>query len=212
MSRKCLIIAALVSMLAGFSAYGRGEVLRYAFSAGYINSLESIRADYDGGETQYLSGNFGGVYLGAGIHSAPFGKQSFTLSADLDFKHLSGLLHDRTVWENFIFAPVRLGYGFEVVSFGLDESLIIEPYAGPVLQYGLSSKTSDYNFYRPDGQLKSDHFNVLFGAGVRLVLNKRFALDAGYDIGLLPRYELKGDGYSYRWSTSNFHVGLSYRF
>ena len=212
MSRKCLIIVALVWALSNFSAYGRGGTMRFAVSGGYINSLESIRGDFDGGGTQYLSGNFGGVYFGAGIHAAPFGNRNFTLSAGLDFKHLSGLLHERSVRENYVFAPVRLGYCFGLLHFGLENSLTLELYAGPAFQYGLSSKTDGYDFYNPDGQLKSSRFNILLGDGIRVALNGRYVIDAGYDFGLFPRYDLEGDGYSYRWTTSNFHVGLAYRF
>ena len=212
MLRKNLIVVALALVLGILPSFGKGKPLHIEVVAGYVNSLESIKAEYDGGADQYLSGNFGGVFAGAGILATPFGDESFFLSADFAFKYLSGLLHDRAARESYVFAPIRLGYNFEVVSFGLEDNLCLEPYIGPVFQYGLTSKTNDYDFYNPDGQLKSERFNVLFGGGIKAVLNRRFVLDFGYDFGLIPRFDKKGDTYSYHWSCSTLHVGLNYRF
>ena len=211
MSRKCLAIIVLLTAFASVSAYARKGAVRFELLGGYVNSLESIRADYDGGATQYLSGNFGGVYAGAGIHATLSERTPLTISFAAAAKYASGLLHDRAVRESYVFAPLRFGWSIPVFSFGFEQNLVVEPYAGPVFQYGLSSKSNDYDFYHPDGIIEAKRFNTLLGAGARLSLD-RLVFDVGYDFGLIPRYLREGDGYSYRWNASTLHLGLSYRF
>ena len=211
MSRKCLIIVAILSAFAAMPASAGDGPVRFEAMAGYVNSLESIRGDFDGGETQYLSGNFGGVYGGLGLSMTPFGKTPLAITLGVAAKYATGLLHDRSVRESYVFAPVRIGWRIPLFSFGYNQVLVVEPYAGPVFQYGLSSKSNDYDFYNPDGVLDSKRSNTLFGAGAKVSVNS-LVFNVGYDFGLIPRYTRKGDGYSYRWTTSTLHIGFAYRF
>ena len=211
MIRKSLIISILATVVAVAPAFARKGPVRLVATAGYVNSLESIKGEYDGGADQYLSGNFGGVYAGLEVLAKPLAGLPLCVTTGIGAKYASGLLHDRAVRESYVFAPLRAGWTFEVFSFDLDQKFLVEPYAGPVFQFGLSSKSNEYDFYHPDGVIEAKRFNVLFGAGVRAVLNS-IALDLGYDFGLIPRYEREGAGYSYRWTCSTLHVGLAYRF
>lgn len=209
MLRKRILITSVLALLASAPAHAR--FLNITPTVGYVNSLESIKGEYDGGATQYLSGNFGGVFAGLSVYSTHFGALPLSLSGGIDIEYASGLLHDRLVRESYVFAPLRAGWAFEVVRFDFGQKFLLEPYAGPVFKYGLSSKTDDYDFYHPSGIIEARRFNVFFGGGVKAVLNS-FVLDLGYDFGLIPRYEREGAGYSYRWTCSTLHVGLAYRF
>ena len=180
------------------------------FGGGYLNNLESIRMDYKGAGTQYLSGNFGGYYLEAWYTASPseeWSPSTVFIDISLCYKQLQGDLHTRRVKESYLALPVR--FSWRIPAF--EKWLYFSPYAGPTFQYGLSSKADDYDFYHPDGRLKSKRFNVLIGAGLSFTLFRHYRLDIGYDIGL-PRYTRKTDTERISWNTSGFHTGLAWQF
>jgi len=113
--------------------------------------------------------------------------------------------------------PINLNYKYEVNS-----NFAIFVYAGPVFQYGVSSKTTYhggarlgnltfndgdvYNHYDPKNG-DSNPFNIFLGGGAGVQLGD-IQLHVGYDHSLLNCY--KGDNYNIR--RSQIKVGVNFEF
>ena len=215
MKKIITILAASVMMLSASNAFAQ-----IAVGAGYLNATDTWKS---GKESE--SGNSSGFYAGisyniplagglavaSGIYYSGLFSKSDIFSAslfDIDSKV------DSKTQEHYINVPVNFNYGFELAP---DMTAFI--FAGPTLQYGLSSKTTlkesigkytdnqEFDNYDEDNHYSKT--NVLLGGGIGMNLMDAFQITVGYDYGLINLYT--GDGETKR-NKSYIKVGVAYLF
>ena len=211
MKKVISILAAASMMLLATSAFAQVHV-----GAGYINSTDTFKADKD---AEKSSENLNGVYAGVGytIHvSDAFaitpGLYWSMLAKDKKLGDFVGMnLIPGKFQEHSINVPIDFSYGFNLAP---DAKFFV--YAGPTIQYGLSSKikndasgsgtsvdiTTD-NFKNDD----YSHLNVLVG-GVGAQVMDAIRITVGYDCGL-TNLNKSGNTINHR---NQLKIGVAYVF
>jgi len=206
MKKVLTILLAASLMLVGTQAFAQ-----LSANAGYINSTRTIKG--------YDSENIHGAYVGVSLNLML--SDSFGIAPGLYYSLLAGkqnlidfdalLRVDGSMKEHALNLPVYLNYNFYL---GRDSRFFI--YAGPTLQYGLSSKvkgefnsifghgTSTYDNYQED----MNRFNLFLGGGVGFDAGS-FKVTVGYDYGMLNLSKDKNDPATHR---GNLKIGIGFNF
>ena len=204
MKKILTLAAAAIMMVFATNAYAQLSV-----GAGYLRASQSTTR----GDVQ-LNAPSNGAYAGvsynlpivSGLSIAPGLYYSFLFSNDSE-KILS-LQYDSSFREHFANIPVYVNYAFPL---GPNASLFL--FAGPTVQFGLSSKvtvSADSDSIEIDQFKDRDYSrsNVLIGGGLGLNIN-RFQISAGYDYGLF-NLNTADTGAIYRKTYAK--VGVAYLF
>lgn len=198
-------------LAAGLMLLGTDAFAQLSVNAGYLNSTKTIKG--------YDSENIHGAYVGVSLNLML--SDSFGISPGLYYSLLAGkqnlvdldtiLRIDGSMKEHALNLPVYMNYGFYL---GHDSRFFI--YAGPTLQYGLSSKvkgeinsivghsSSTYDNYKDD----MNRFNLFLGGGVGFDAGS-FKVTVGYDYGMLNLSKDKNDPATHR---SNLKIGIGFNF
>lgn len=211
MKKVISILAAASMMLLATSAFAQVHV-----GAGYINDTETAKANKDADKS---SDNLNGVYAGVGytIHVS----DAFAITPGLywsmmgkkDSDNLAGLTLGGDFKEHSLNIPVDFSYGFNLAP---DAKFFV--YAGPTIQYGLSSKTKyTGSVAGVSGESTVDNFknddysrlNVLVGGGVGAQVMDAIRITVGYDLGLTNLYKGSGDVIMKR---NQLKIGVAYVF
>lgn len=218
MKKIITILAASVMMLSASNAFAQ-----IAVGAGYLNATDKITYDKESsstGSNGFYAGFSYNIPLAGGLAVAPGIYYSFltnTEKASAGNKYVSGS-GKATTNEHFLNIPVNFNFGFDLAP---DMTAFI--FAGPTLQYGISSKTKADGALDILGVTISDgstvdnyddkfHYgktNVLLGGGIGMNLMDAFQITVGYDYGLINLYT--GDGETKR-NKSYVKVGVAYLF
>ena len=204
-------------MLLGTEAFAQ-----FSVNAGYLNSTQSFKNE--------KSENSNGAYFGASYNigiAGGFGIAPgvyYSLIADRRFES-AGLFNwlvgtsDVRFREHAVNVPIYLNWGADLAR---DSRFFV--YAGPTLQYGLSSKytsktslgiprvgtvVDDYTFNNYDNELlEQNRFNVYLGGGIGINV-AGIQVTVGYDYGMMNLY--KGDDAT-QSKRSNLKIGLGFAF
>ena len=155
------------------------------------NAQMTIRAGYQNlhvevsgsGTTTYTNNGADGFYAGLdyniNLNSAGFG-----LAPGANFSYFSDMMDIRV--------PVMFNWSEDV------GNMLVGVGIGPIFSFGLGGEMySDYGTKR---------FDLAVGASIWLGY-KQVRVEAGYDYGLLNRFDGTGD---YKWTFNRFFVGLGY--
>lgn len=120
----------------------------------------------------------------------------------MNTKKNSGVLGSSTETQMLIDVPLMINY-----SIGINRSLAITPFVGPMLSFALSGATKSGNtsvgWYGDNTTMNRFNINAVLGAALNL---NRAKLFAGYRFGLLDQDKLD----STTTKTRGFFVGLGY--
>ena len=209
--KKVLMTLALVAV-AATSAFAQISV-----GAGYLANTQKTSTT-SGSTTTTVSEASQGFYAGAdytfdlgqGLGLVAGLKGTFLFVPEHDI--LLGAATSKTS-EIYLAVPIHCNY-----SYVLSNDLKLFAYAGPSLNFGLSSKTvttdktgltntvtTTDNY--ADGSDYSK-FNVLLGAGVGVDVMNTIRIKAGYDIGLLNRSTADNT----KINDAQWYVGVAYLF
>ena len=208
MKKIAILIAAFMMTAPAFAQLVPG--------AGYVNTTFTNKS---GGKTYKASHN--GFYAGASINLDLASMEGLSLvpGAYLSMVTSTGsddyvvLSTTSTFTEIDLNIPVYFKY-----MVGVANGAMVYLFAGPTVQYGISSKVNvkastiiggessgDVDMYDPD-DAGYNRLNVLVGGGVGMGF-KKFSVNIGYDYGLMNIWRDMDDVTGNR---ANFHVGVSY--
>ena len=207
MKKIISILAAASMMLLATSAFAQVHV-----GAGYINDTETTKLNKDADKS---SENLNGVYAGVGytIHIS----DAFAVTPGLywsmigkdDYSTVAGIALKGDFKEHALNVPIDFSYGFNLAP---DAKFFV--YAGPTIQYGISSKTTgsvgsisaDVDNFENDNYSR---FNVMLGGGVGAQVLDAIRITVGYDAGLTNLYKGSGDAIQKR---NQLKIGVAYVF
>ena len=196
-------------MLIGTQAFAQGSI-----NAGYLNSTQSFqKGDSENSNGAYVGASYnigiaGGLGIAPGIYYSLIANSKGTAASVLGIP-VSGSTKFR---EHAINVPVYLNWGTDLAR---DSRFFV--YAGPTLQYGLSSKTkgavsvgssgadSTFDNYKDGNQ---NPFNVYLGGGIGITV-AGIQVSVGYDYGMMNLY--KGDN-AVQSKRSNIKIGVGFAF
>lgn len=196
-------------MLVGTQAFAQGSI-----NAGYLNSTQSFKnSDSVNSNGAYVGASYniaiaGGFGVAPGIYYSLIANNKASAGSIFGVD-VSGSSKFR---EHAINVPVYLNWGTDLAR---DSRFFV--YAGPTLQYGLSSKTkvaggvgsvtADKTFdnYK-DSNLNP--FNVYLGGGIGITV-AGIQVTVGYDYGMMNLY--KGDDAT-QSKRSNIKIGVGFAF
>jgi len=187
------------------------------FSVGYLNSTHKFSEE---------NRSFNGIYAGAAYDFA-LGQTGLTLTPGLfyayDIRRDNVSEYSQTVsflkegynsqWkEHSLNVPVRISYGYEV-----SPMVRVFAFGGPVASLSLYSKkkisptVEGFSAYDQmvdylDGDYSFKKFDIKLGAGIGVDIAGNFRITAGYDFGLVNRYDTDGNSLH----TNIFHIGIAY--
>ena len=168
MKRIITLIAAAVMMTIATNSFAQMQV-----GAGYLHAGDQVSIGGVSAEMG-LNGAYAGVSynlpISGTIGIAP-GLYYSLLSCNDDF----GGFIDAKFREHFVNVPVYFNIGFNL---GQSSKLFV--FAGPTVQFGISSTVNDINRYENSDYSRT---NVLLGGGLGLNLGK-IQITAGYDHGM----------------------------
>lgn len=210
MKKTISILAAASMMLLATSAFAQVHV-----GAGYINDTEITKANKDADKS---TDNLNGVYAGVGytIHLTDAFAVTPGIYWSMIGKKDSGSINSLILGDDFkehaLNIPVHFSYGFDLAP---DAKLFV--YAGPTLQYGLSSKSKGSASLGSVGiSTTSDnydydysHLNVMLGGGVGAQVMDVIRITVGYDAGLSNLYNGDRDLIMRR---NQLKIGVAYVF
>lgn len=220
-----------------------GVHAQFGVKAGYVNSSAKIDFGYSV-KAQSQSG-----FFVAANYEIPFAADGLALRPGLTYTYLGGETPFKRVLE--IMADENMPAGLTVngnehilslpidvrYSFPVAEKLNMYLFAGPRVDYGLSS-TIDYSYagvtfkgnfytgkvtYTYDGQTESEtpkeggtisRLDVMIGAGAGVRYGK-VSIELGYDMGLLNRARdeaFKDSGINPSYKRNQFTIGVGYTF
>ena len=196
-------------MLLGTQAFAQGSI-----NAGYLNSTQSFQnSDGVNSNGAYVGASYnigiaGGFGIAPGIYYSLIANNKDAAATVLGIP-ISGSTKFR---EHAINVPVYLNWGTDLAR---DSRFFV--YAGPTIQYGLSSKTKiaggvgsitadkTYDNYK-DSNLNP--FNVYLGGGIGITV-AGIQVSVGYDYGMMNLY--KGDD-AVQSKRSNIKIGVGFAF
>ena len=193
-------------MLLGTQAFAQVSV-----HAGYLNStLATQNADPSNANGAYAGLSFnrpvaGGFAVAPGIYYSMITSKN-TASLGTVFSGTG------TFMEHAINVPVYLNYG---IGLARDTKFLV--FAGPTLQYGLSSTIkTDANVLGVSGSTTSNNYdnehynrmNVYLGGGIGIDVNG-IMVTVGYDYGMMNQYKGDNQPVSHR---SNLKIGVGFAF
>ena len=196
-------------MLLGTQAFAQGSI-----NAGYLNSTQSFKnSDSVNSNGAYVGASYniaiaGGFGVAPGIYYSLIANNKGTAAEILGIP-VSGSTKFR---EHAINVPVYLNWGTDLAR---DSRFFV--YAGPTVQYGLSSKTKGsvgvgsyaadgiYDNYKDGDQ---NPFNVYLGGGIGITV-AGIQVSVGYDYGMMNLY--KGDD-AVQSKRSNIKIGVGFAF
>ncbi len=203
-------------MLLGTQAFAQGSI-----NAGYLNSTQSrengkgINSNGVYVGASYNIGIVGGLGIAPGIYYSLIANRSSETGAILGITGTS----DVRFREHAINVPVYLNWGTDLAR---DSRFFV--FAGPTVQYGLSSTLkskgsitipgigslsddSSFNYY-DNAIAEQNRFNVYLGGGVGITV-AGIQVTVGYDYGMMNLYEDDDDPKSHR---SNIKIGVGFAF
>lgn len=196
-------------MLLGTQAFAQGSI-----NAGYLNSTQSFKnSDSVNSNGAYVGASYnigiaGGFGIAPGIYYSLIASNKAS-AASFFGVDVSESTHFR---EHAVNVPVYLNWGTDLTR---DSRFFV--YAGPTLQYGLSSKTKVAGGI---GSITADHtydnykdwnqnpFNVYLGGGIGITV-AGIQVSVGYDYGMMNLY--KGDDAT-QSKRSNIKIGVGFAF
>lgn len=184
-------------MLAGANAFAQVGV-------GYVNSSLSSKI---GNVSETTSTN--GLYLGGHFNIPIAG--GLGIAPGLYWEYLSGENGSTVVTktnEHYLSVPVMFNYSYPV-----SNAFSVFAYAGPGINFGLSSKASATllgNTTTTDLYKDSDYsrWDITIGGGIGVDILNMIRVEAGYNYGMLDR-NTADNMTAHR---SEFHVGVAYLF
>jgi len=210
MKKFITILATVVMMLSASQAFAQ-----ISLGAGYLNGTDKTTAG-----SESTSANMNGFY--AGISFALPLAEDFSLEPGIYYsmmtanKEILGNIAKGNTTEQFVNIPVYFNFG---TKFSDDMRLFL--FAGPTLQYGLSSQTryaADVPILDFKADVKNDNYkdgtnygrtNVLVGGGFGVDLMDMLRLTVGYDYGLVNLYTGSED---VKRNKSYLKLGAAYLF
>ena len=198
-------------LVASLALMGTQAFAQMSVNAGYLNVSEKINS---------TSSNYNGFYAGvtynipivAGLCIAPGVYYSFSGGKDEGTSLLGLINSSSTRTDHAINGAVNLNYGFQVAR---DMRAFV--FAGPTLQYGISSKSKtkvDTAIGNSEGTTdwyKNDNIsriNVFIGGGIGMEV-ANFQVTVGYDYGLLNLWKGSGDT---KINRSGIKIGVGFLF
>jgi len=210
MKKTISILAAASMMLLATSAFAQVHV-----GAGYINDTEITKTNKDADKS---TDNLNGVYAGVGytIHFT----DAFAVTPGIywsmigknDSGSINSLILGGDFKEHALNIPVHFSYGLNLAP---DAKLFV--YAGPTLQFGISSKSTVSASLGSIGASKTtdnydndySHLNVMLGGGVGAQVIDAIRITVGFDAGLSNLYNGDGDLIMRR---NQLKIGVAYVF
>ena len=197
--KKIFTLIAAFLMLAAVNAIAQPSV-----GGGFFSSTEIVKS----GNTSSESNPMSGFYAGLGYTIPVLDDLSFTPTSYGPFS-INGKRQD-----HFINVPLHLSYGID-----LSSALRFFVYGGPTASIAVASKVTNtgsvsnvgstsksYDRYEEDSNLQ--RFDVLLGVGAGVLVNEMIRFQAGYDFGMLNRYNTN----NYALKRNQFTVGIAFLF
>lgn len=200
MKKIITVLAAACFCAAAFAQTGIG--------AGYANSVLKV-----GDSSSSYDGAYASLYASFPLSGALGVKSGVTAEYLVsDNAALWGTVNTKST-EVYLDVPVQLTFGGQV-SRDLGWTL----YAGPTASFGVISNTvasttllggastDPISKYGDDSNY--GRFDVLVGGGIMIDFAQKFRFDAGYDYGLMNRFQNSDT----KCNRAVFHVGVAYLF
>ena len=209
--KKIFTLIAAFLMLAAVNAIAQPSV-----GGGFFSSTEIVKS----GNTSSESNPMSGFYAGLGYTIPVLDELSFTPGVyyGILFKNSSTSYGPFSIngkrQDHFINVPLHLSYGID-----LSSALRFFVYGGPTASIAVASKVTNtgsvsnvgstsksYDRYEEDSNLQ--RFDVLLGVGAGIMVNEMIRFQAGYDFGMLNRYNTN----NYALKRNQFTVGIAFLF
>lgn len=206
--KKIIAIAAAALLFAGVNANAQ-----IVINAGYAHAFEKTNIDA-GNHNIYSS--LDGAYAGANYYySLDNVLDGLAILPGANLSFLAGRYALDTsikAKEVALNIPVVASYSYEI-----KPDFRVVGTTGPMLQLGLSHKTTDtngtsfdlYNKNNPQGHYRN-RFNIYWGVAAAIEVSDMIRVEVGYDFGLLNLYGQVADGLDGSLRRSFLHIGVGY--
>lgn len=203
MKKLFLTMIALAAAVTAFAQFPAG----LSVGAGYVSAKKTTKVD-----NRSDSRSFGGFYVNADYNIA---------IGDTGFGVAPGVYVDLPIYKDEIAGadvkckelnlgiPVMVNYAFPVADI-----IKIIPFAGPTVQFGISSKfiaeqgNQKQTIDNYDGDDAQKRLQLFIGGGVAVDIAEIVRVSLGYDAGLLNR----NNDSDVKVKDSGFHIGVAYLF
>ena len=203
MKKLFVTMIALAAAVTAFAQFPAG----LSVGAGYVSAKKTTKAD-----NHSDSRSFGGFYVNADYNIA-IGDTGFGVApgvyVDLPI-YKDELVGIDTKWKELnLGIPVMVNYAFPVADI-----IKIIPFAGPTVQFGISSKViqeqgnQKHTIDAYDGDDAQKRLQLFIGGGVAVDIAEIVRVSLGYDAGLLNR----SNDSDIKAKDSGFHIGVAYLF